>query len=140
MNGNVYLGCVQNDFKPSADMVAAKTKMVKELLDNVHAERPAVSSDDLSTANNACGGSSSATKRGVEKPKGKPESTDEAPIMTIFQDKNPHHNVKGWQYSMKGHAEQCVENTVSWRTDLFQASRKFHTHVLMTTCSHPRTW
>ena len=64
MDGNVYLGCVQNDFKPSADMVAAKTKMVKELLDNVHAERPAVSSDDLSTANSASRGSSSVNKRG----------------------------------------------------------------------------
>ena len=35
--------------------------------------------------------------------------TDEPPIMISFQDKKAHHNVRGWQYSMKGHAEQCVE-------------------------------
>ena len=83
MNGNVYLGCVQNDFNPSAEQVDTKTKMVRELLDNVHNGSPAVTSDDLSTANNLCGGSSSGTKRGVN------ESTDEYPIMTVFQDKNP---------------------------------------------------
>ena len=50
MDGNVYLGCVQNDFKPSSDLVEAKTKMVKELLDNINGRAPAVTSEDLSTA------------------------------------------------------------------------------------------
>ena len=76
----MYLGCVQNDFKPSADMVAAKTKMVKELLDNVHTERPAVSSDDLSTANNACGGSSSGTKRGFASLQESPSQLTRPPL------------------------------------------------------------
>ena len=63
MDGNVYLGCVQKDFQPSADLVDTKTKMVRELLENNGS--PAVTSDDLSTANNLCGGSSSGTKRGL---------------------------------------------------------------------------
>jgi hypothetical protein len=101
---NVYLGCGQHDIKMPKQMLADKQALYKTL----HADVVHNKSGGKPVAEDLDEPANGLTERGEKKGKcikgwGKPQSAK------CSSSKPVTHEVKAYQYDMRGHAEQCVQ-------------------------------
>ena len=101
---NVYLGCGQHDIKPPKQMLADKQALYK----NLHADVVVNESEGKPVAEDLDEPAHGLTERGEKTGKhtkawGKPQSAK------CSSSKLVPHEVKAYQYDMRGHAEQCVQ-------------------------------
>ena len=95
LDKNAYLGCGQQNIKAPQDYISGKQEFYKNLLaDNVHA------TDQLSDL-----AKDESAKRGVKQ---EIRAAHEAGGDSLHSTKKAR-DVKGYQYDMTGHAEQCVQ-------------------------------
>ena len=99
LNGNVYLGCGQNDITIAQQDVEAKAAVFKDIFENPSGGKPPAEPTDSPTSK--CGGQ-------VERPAKKKKKKKKL-AATGLTANTPQSKPRAWEYDMCGHALQCVE-------------------------------
>ena len=110
---SIYLGCGQTNVIPPNELVQAKSQLYQKLfqfsskVSSADAIRQGMKNENLSVFTRD---SSKSPRSSNGSPKGEasPRSTSKGSLNREAS-KSVVHPIQGWQYSMQGHAAQCVE-------------------------------
>ena len=118
---NVYLGCGQQDIKPPTAMLADKQALYKTL----HADVVTNTGEGKPVAEELSEPAHGHTERGVKTGKQHKSSGGTPRSAKCGSSKLASHEIKAYQYDMRGHAEQCILRYL----ELAKVERKTLKHV-----------
>ena len=118
---NVYLGCGQQDIKPPTAMLADKQALYK----NLHADVVTNTGEGKPVAEELSEPAHGHTERGVKTGKQHKSSGGKPHSAKCGSSKLASHEIKAYQYDMRGHAEQCILRYL----ELAKVERKTLKHV-----------